>query len=61
MSEILFEYMRQGTSVKVTAIEPETGTEAVVIVPTSLSEKEMQAKAMQKLLYILKKKEQTQQ
>jgi predicted metal-dependent hydrolase len=61
MSEILFEYMRQGTSVKVTAIEPETGTEAVVIVPASLSEKEMQAKAMQKLLYILKKKEQTQQ
>ncbi|MCQ2741149.1 MAG: hypothetical protein MJ210_03425 [Alphaproteobacteria bacterium] len=42
--------------VKVTAIEPLTKTEAVVIVPANLSEQQMQAKAMQKLLYVLKKK-----
>lgn len=57
MSEVLFEYMRSGTSIKVTAIEPNTGVEAVVIVPAGVSEQQMQARAMQKLLYILKKKE----
>jgi hypothetical protein len=57
MSEVLFEYMRSGTSIKVTAIEPNTGVEAVVVVPAGLSEQQMQARAMQKLLYILKKKE----
>jgi hypothetical protein len=57
MSEVLFEYMRSGTSIKVTAIEPETGVEAIIIVPVGLSEQQMQAKAMQKLLYVLKKKD----
>ncbi|MBR2922196.1 MAG: hypothetical protein IKC10_02615 [Alphaproteobacteria bacterium] len=56
MSEVLFEYVRQGTSVKVTAIETETGIEAVVIVPANLSENQMQAKALQKLRYIMQKK-----
>lgn len=54
--EVLFEYFRQGNLVKVTAIEPTTGVEAVVVVPSNLSEQQMQARAMQKLLYILKKK-----
>ena len=57
MSEVLFEYMRSGSSIKVTAIEPETGIEAVVVVPVGLSEQQMQARAMQKLLYVLKKRE----
>ena len=56
MSEILFEYVRQGTSVKVTAIETNTGIEAVVIVPANLSEGQMQMKALQKLRYIMQKK-----
>lgn len=59
MAEVLFEYVRQGASVKVTAIEPDTGTEAVVVVPAVLSEEQMQARALQKLLYILKKKEES--
>ena len=54
--EVLFEYIRQGNSVKVTAIEPLTKIEAVVVVPANLSEEQMQARALQKLLYILKKK-----
>lgn len=57
MADVLFEYIAIGASVKVTAIEPETGIEAVVVVPPSLSEAQMQAKALQKLLYVLKKKE----
>ena len=56
MAEVLFEYVRQGTSVKVTAIETETGIEAVVIVPANLPENQMQMKALQKLRYIMQKK-----
>jgi hypothetical protein len=56
MSEILFEYVRQGSSVKVTAIETDTGIEAVVVVPANLPEDQMQMKALQKLRYIMQKK-----
>ncbi len=56
MEGVLFEYVRYGTSVKVTAIEPQTKIEAVVIVPADIPEAQMQARALQKLLYILNKK-----
>ncbi len=56
MAEVLFEYIKQGSSVKVTAIETKTGIEAVVIVPANLSENQMQLKALQKLRYIMQKK-----
>lgn len=56
MAEVLFEYIKQGSSVKVTAIETQTGIEAVVIVPANLSENQMQLKALQKLRYIMQKK-----
>ena len=55
MTEILFEYVRQGAYVKVTAIEPETKTEVCVVVPAGLSEQQMQIQAMKKLQYVLKK------
>ncbi len=56
MSEILFEYIRQGAYVKVTAIEPETKIEASVVVPANLSQEQMQLQALQKLNYVLRKK-----
>ncbi|MBS4773974.1 MAG: hypothetical protein KHX55_06850 [Proteobacteria bacterium] len=56
MSEILFEYVRQGQYVKVTAIEPETCTEVSVVVPVSLSQEQMQIQALNRLNYVLKKK-----
>lgn len=56
MSEILFEYIRQGTYVKVTAIEPETRTEVSVVVPANLSQEQMNLQALQKLNYVLRKK-----
>ena len=56
MSEIYFEYVVQGAYVKVSAIEPETKTEAVVVVPRHLSEEQMKFQALQKLCYLLKKK-----
>ena len=56
MSDIYFEYVVQGAYVKVSAIEPETKTEAIVVVPKGLSEEQMRYQALQKLSYILKKK-----
>lgn len=56
MSEILFEYIRQGNAVKVTAIDPQNKTEAVVVVPLGLTEKQMQQLALEKLNYILSAK-----
>lgn len=56
MSEILFEYVRQGQYVKVTAIEPETSTEVSVVVPAGLSREQMQIQALNRLNYVLKKK-----
>ncbi len=56
MSEVYFEYVAQGAYVKVCAIEPETQTEAVVVVPHGLTEQQMQYQALQKLSYILKKR-----
>lgn len=56
MSEILFEYVRNGAYVKVTAIETETQTEASVVVPANLSQDNMQLQALNKLRYVLQKK-----
>ncbi len=58
MAEILFEYIRQGNVVKVTAIESETGIEAAVVVPASLSEEQMKLQALNRLRYIMRKEEQ---
>ena len=53
MTEILFEFVRVGHSVKVTAIEPETKIEASVVVPDTLSQDQMKFQALNRL----KKKE----
>ena len=55
MAEILFEFVRSGNVVKVTAIEPETRIEAAVVVPAGLSEENMKLQAMRRLNYVLKK------
>lgn len=57
MSEILFEFIRRGTYVKVTAVETETRTEAAVVVPVGLSEEQMKFQALNKLKYVLRKAE----
>lgn len=57
MAEILFEYIRQGAYVKVSALEPETKTEVSVVVPAGLTERQMQIQALKKLEYVLKKQE----
>ena len=59
MAEILFEYVRNGAYVKVTAIEPETRTEASVVVSAGLPQEQMQLQALNKLRYVLKKLEES--
>ena len=54
MNEIYFEYVVQGAYVKVSAIEPETKTEAVVVVPRGLTEEQMKFQALQKLLLLFR-------
>ena len=44
-------------SVKVTAIEPETKIEASVVVPDTLSQDQMKFQALNRLKYVLRKKE----
>lgn len=55
MAEILFEFVRNGNIVKVTAIEPETRIEAAVVVPAGLSEDDMKLQAMKRLNYCFEK------
>lgn len=54
MTEILFEFIRQKNAVKVTAVDTEAKAEAVVVVPSGLSEQQMQQLALKKLNYILR-------
>jgi hypothetical protein len=55
MSEVLFEFVPCGNVIKVTAVEPKTRLEAVVVVPVSLDVEQMKQLAIQKLTYLLKK------
>ena len=56
MAEVLFEFQSVGMSVKVTAVDPQTGLEAVVIVPRGTDGKTMKDLALQKLKYLLAKR-----
>ncbi len=53
--EVLFEFVVQGNSVKVTAIDPDSGTEASIVGPASAARHTLEAAAARKLLYVLKK------
>ena len=57
MSEqYIVEFLRIGDSVKVSAIDPKTGTEASIVAPAhGVSQKQMQDTAVKKLQYVLKK------
>ncbi len=51
----LIEFVRIGKQVKVTACDPETGIEAVIIGPTNASKKHLTDTAVRKLQYQLQK------
>ena len=54
--EVLLEFVSQGSVVRVTAIDPKSGVEAVIVGPASASRSVLQANAVQKLAYLVKKK-----
>ena len=57
MAEILFEYVRNGNCVKVTALETELNVEASVVVPANLTQDQMKVQALNRLKYVLRKLE----
>lgn len=53
--ETFFEIIKLGNAVKVTAIDADTGTEAVIQGPKSASQSDLKQLAKNKLDYIMKK------
>jgi hypothetical protein len=53
--EILVEFVQYGNTVKVTAIETASGTEASIIGPANAPQHTLKAAVLQKLNYVLKK------
>ncbi len=54
--QVIFEFIRIGSSVKVTAIDPVTGVEASIVGTPSAGEVTLKNLAMKKLIYVLNKK-----
>lgn len=54
--EILFEIKRVGNSLKVTAIDVQTGLEVSLVAPRNITMFSLKEQAKRKLLYLLKKK-----
>jgi len=52
-SRVLFEFRRIGASVKVSAIDPTTGTEVSLVGPASAGERALAEAAVKKLRYVL--------
>ena len=53
--EILVEFVVQGSYVKVTAIDPVSGTEASIVGPASAPQVALKSAVLRKLEYVLKK------
>lgn len=54
--EYLLEFQRQGSYVRVAAIDPVSGTEAVLVGAASASKDELSRLAVQKLQYVMERK-----
>jgi len=57
MKEYYLEFYPSGNTMKVTAVDPETGEEAVVMGPVNAAKSDLQKLAIQKLEYQLAKKQ----
>ena len=55
LPEVLFELQRVGKSIRVTAIDPITRTEVIMIAPVKATREEIKRKAANKLAYVLAK------
>jgi len=54
--EIIFEFVHVGAAVKVTAVDPATGTEATIVGDPAAGEAALRRLARQKLDYVLAKR-----
>jgi hypothetical protein len=54
-NEVYVEFVVQGGSVKVTAIDAKTGVEASIVAPANAARADLSAAALRKLRYVLKK------
>lgn len=57
--EVIFEFIQHGTSVKVTAMDPETLVEVSIVGPASAGQAVLKANALNKLKYVLARRPQT--
>ena len=56
LSEVLFEFRRQGRLIRIAAIDPKTNTEVVTIGARGYSERMLKMRAARKLAYVLARK-----
>ena len=56
--EVLFEFRRIGNTVRVSALDPETGTEVSMVGYPKMGEEALKRAATRKLLYVLAKRRQ---
>ena len=54
---VLYEIQWLGNSARVSAIDPKTGIEAIIVAPANAPEHEMKALARRKLVYLLAKQQ----
>lgn len=54
--EVIFEFVQHGSSVKVTAMDPETLVEVSIVGPASAGQAALRANALAKLKYVLAKR-----
>ena len=54
--EVIFEFVRAGAALKVTAVDPATGTEASIVGDPAAGEAALKRLARQKLDYVLAKR-----
>jgi ABC-type transport system involved in Fe-S cluster assembly fused permease/ATPase subunit len=59
LPEVLFEFVKQGRYIKVMAVDPKTGTEIAIVGDASATKSRLQKLAIQKLKYVLAKKQQS--
>ena len=57
--EVLIEFQQIGNAVRVTAVDPETLTEVTIMGPSSVGEEILKRNVINKLKYVLSKKDQT--
>lgn len=55
LDEVLFEFIRQGNSVKVSAIDPRTGTEVAIVGDPKTGIETLKRVATRKLIYVMGK------